>query len=133
MEDENIILFDGVCNLCNGFINFIIDHDVQNQFRFASLQSNLGKEVLVKYNINTKSIYTIVLLHKQSALTKSDAVLMICKKLGGILALAYIFIIIPASFRNSLYDIIAKNRYVLFGKQVSCRVPSVSLKHKFIS
>lgn len=127
-----IILFDGVCNLCNSSVNFIIDHDKKNEFRFASLQSEAGQILLKKFDLNTNDFDSIILVDNGKHYERSSAVLKIVKKFPGLWKLLYLFIIVPKPFRDFVYDIIADNRYKWFGKKESCRVPTPELKEKFL-
>jgi predicted DCC family thiol-disulfide oxidoreductase YuxK len=127
-----IILFDGVCNLCNSSINFIIKHDKKNYFRFASLQSEKGKELLEKYKIDNLKTDSIVLIEHDAIFVRSTAVLRISKHLNKLYSLLYLFIIIPPFIRNIAYDLIAHNRYKWFGKKDMCMIPTDELKSKFI-
>ncbi len=129
---QHIVLFDGVCNLCNSGVQFIIKKDKRNLFKFAALQSDFGKELLVKYQIDTKSLNTFVYVNKDKAYIKSTAALKIAKALKRGWQIFYIFIIIPAFIRNFIYDFIAKNRYRWFGKKESCMIPTPELKAKFL-
>jgi predicted DCC family thiol-disulfide oxidoreductase YuxK len=129
---QHIVLFDGVCNLCNSGVQFIIKKDKRNLFKFAALQSDFGKELLEKYQINTKSLDTFVYVNKDKAYIKSTAALKIAKALKRGWQIFYIFIIIPAFIRNFIYDFIAKNRYRWFGKKESCMIPTPELKTKFL-
>ena len=128
----SIILFDGVCNLCNGAVNWIIDRDKKNQFKFASLQSAFGKNVVKEHSLDNQYLDTIVLLQNQKIYLRATAVLRIVKQLGGFYRLAAIFLIIPAPILNFFYNIVAQYRYAWFGKRDSCRVPEAGLKNKFI-
>ena len=132
MADFSIILFDGVCNLCNSSVNFIIDHDKKNVFRFASLQSDAGQTLLKKFNLNVKEFNSIILVENDKFYERSSAVMKIVKKFPGLWKFLYLFIIIPAPVRDFVYDIIADNRYKWFGKKDSCRVPTPELKEKFL-
>jgi len=128
-----IILFDGVCNLCNSTIQFIIKHDKKRQFRFTSLQSDLGKQLLKERNINPVKIDSIILIEPNIAYYhKSTAALEIAKGLNGAYPLMSIFLIIPISLRDWVYDYIAKNRYKWFGKNESCLLPSKEEEELFI-
>ena len=129
--DFSIILFDGVCNLCNGSVNFIIDHDKKNRFKFTSLQSDKGQELLKKHNLN-QALESIILIENKMAYQKSDAALHISKKLSFPFSSLYIFIIVPQFIRDKIYNLIARNRYKWFGKSESCRIPTPELKAKFI-
>ncbi|HQY20012.1 MAG TPA: thiol-disulfide oxidoreductase DCC family protein [Ignavibacteria bacterium] len=132
LDKFKIILFDGVCNLCNSSVNFIIDNDHKNVFKFTSLQSEKGIELLKKYDLLDKNIDSVILVENDKAYVKSDAALKIAKTLGGKYKLFYGLIILPAFIRNFFYDIIAKNRYKWFGKKDSCRIPTLELKSKFL-
>ena len=132
--DKKVIYFDGVCNLCNFFVQFIIKHDNKKQFFFVSLQSDIARNALPKtftYQ-NTKPLKSIVYTHQDQIKTRSDAVLSILKDLGGLWKIIYAFIIIPSFLRNPLYDIIAKYRYFLFGKKTQCVMPTSEIKSRFI-
>lgn len=134
MEDlrHPVILFDGVCNLCNASVQFIIRHDKKQIFRFAALQSAFGQRVIENFNLTDKNIDSVILFENNSVQLKSDAALSIAKQLGGIYSLLYVFIIVPKFIRNSVYDFIARNRYRWFGKQESCMIPTPELKKLFI-
>jgi predicted DCC family thiol-disulfide oxidoreductase YuxK len=131
--NKKIILFDGVCNLCNSAVQFVIKHDKDDLFRFVALQSDLGQEILKYIGIDSKNIDSIILYESGVAYYyKSDAALQIVKNLGGLFSLGIIFKIIPREIRNQLYDYIAKNRYKWFGKKESCMIPTPELKAKFL-
>jgi predicted DCC family thiol-disulfide oxidoreductase YuxK len=131
--NKKIILFDGVCNLCNSAVQFVIKHDKNDVFRFVALQSELGKEIIKHIGIDSKKIDSIVLYEPGVAYYyKSDAALEIARNLGGIFHLGTIFRIIPTGIRNQLYDYIAQNRYKWYGKKESCMLPTPELKTKFL-
>ena len=121
-----IVLFDGLCNLCNGSVQFIIRHDKKNKFVFASLQSEVAKKLLNEIQFPS-SLETIVLIKGHKHFEKSDAVLEIAKNLSGLWPMIYGFKIIPRFLRDVLYNWIAKNRYTWFGKRESCLAPSPEL------
>ena len=127
-----VILFDGVCNLCNGAVNWLIKRDKKNIFKFASLQSAYGKQVIEQNKLTNQYLNTIVLVENNKVYLRSIAVLRVLKHLGGVYKLAYIFIVLPVPVLNFFYNIVAKYRYRWFGKTDSCRVPDASLKEKFI-
>ena len=127
-----IVLFDGVCNFCNGSVNFIIDRDKENKFKFAALQSDAGQELLKKFNLPTEDFNTFVLIKNGKILKKSTAALNVVKEFPGLWKLLYAFIIIPPFIRDIGYNIIAKNRYKWFGKMDACRVPTPELREKFL-
>jgi predicted DCC family thiol-disulfide oxidoreductase YuxK len=134
MEEINhpVILFDGVCNLCNASVQFIIKHDKKKVFKFASLQSEFGKRVIAKYDLANKNIDSVMLLENNTVQLKSTAALQIARRLSGLYSVLYIFIIVPGFMRDSVYDFIARNRYSWFGKQESCMIPKPELKKLFI-
>ena len=127
-----VVLFDGVCNLCNGTVNFIMDRDSKGQFKFSSLQSPYGQQIIKQFNLTGDYLNTVVLVEEQEVYLRSKAVLRIFKHLGGICKLLYIFIIVPASILDFFYNIVAKYRYAWFGKRESCRMPDEETKNKFI-
>lgn len=130
--EHPIILFDGVCNLCNGAVQFIIERDKKQQFRFASLQSDIGKQYQTKAGLSTDSIDTILLVENGKIYQKSSAALRIARRLDGLWFVLFGFIIIPTFIRNGVYDWIARNRYRWFGKQDSCWMPTPDLKVLFL-
>jgi predicted DCC family thiol-disulfide oxidoreductase YuxK len=132
-QNKKIILFDGVCNLCESSVQFVIKHDVKDQFRFVSLQSELGQQILKHIGINPKHIDSVILYEPGVAYYyKSTAALQIAKHLGGFFHFGTIFRILPTTFRNVLYDYIAKNRYAWYGKKEICLMPTPENKAKFL-
>lgn len=131
-EGKHIVLFDGVCNLCNGAVLFIIKRDKKDRFRFAALESDLGKELLARHNIDPSKIDSIVLISGDSAFAKAGAALRIAKHLTGLWPLLYSLVIIPKFIADAVYDFIARNRYKWFGKKDSCMIPTPELKSKFL-
>ena len=130
--EQDILLFDGVCNLCNSSVNFIIDHDPKENFKFAALQSKFGQQKLSELGYNQEDFDSLVLLSGDKVYKKSSAALRIAKKLSGLYPLLYVFIIIPPFIRHGAYDIIAKNRYKWWGKRDSCRMPTPELRARFV-
>jgi predicted DCC family thiol-disulfide oxidoreductase YuxK len=131
-NDKKIILFDGVCNLCNSSIIFVIKHDPKDLFRFAPLQSDIGKLLMEKHQIDPQETDSIILVDQEKAYTKSSAALRVSRHLSGGYPLLAIFLIIPVFLRNLVYDYIAKNRYKWYGKKDSCMIPTPELKAKFL-
>lgn len=132
VQNKKIILFDGVCNLCSDSVIFIIKHDKKDVFRFAPLQSEIGKKFTEERGIDTKDVDSIVLIDPGNAyFIKSSAALEIAKQLSGY-SWMRIFLYLPEGFRNFVYTIIAKNRYQWFGKKESCMIPTPELKDKFL-
>lgn len=127
-----VVLFDGVCNLCNSSVNWIIDHDKRNEFRFASLQSEYGQQVINKFNLHGEYLNTVILVDGDTLYTRSAAVLKIAGIIGGVWGLLAVFLIVPAFIRDIVYNFIARNRYRWFGKKESCRIPTPELKSKFL-
>lgn len=135
METEKthkIILFDGVCNLCNASVTFIIKRDKKDRFRFAALQSEIGAALVEKHQIDTSKTDSIILIDGDKHLEKSSAALTAAKSLSGGYPLLYVFMIVPRFIRNWVYDYIAKHRYKWFGKKESCMIPTPELKKKFL-
>ncbi|MFN8357309.1 MAG: thiol-disulfide oxidoreductase DCC family protein [Spirosomataceae bacterium] len=128
----NVILFDGVCNFCNNSINFIIDRDPNGVFKFASLQSEVGQQLLNDNGLKTSDFDSIVLLKNGKVFQKSVAALEIARELTAPWSWLYIFKIFPAVLRDFFYDIIAKNRYRWFGKLEACRIPTPDLRARFL-
>lgn len=131
-SDKKIILFDGVCNLCNSSVVFIIKRDKKDVFRFAAIQSEEGEKLIQKHQIDTSKTDSIILVEGDTYSVKSTAALKIAKHLKGGYPLLYGFMILPAFFRNWVYDIIARNRYRWFGKKDSCMIPTPELRSKFL-
>lgn len=130
--NNKIILFDGVCNFCNYWVNFILDRDENDQFKFASLQSLKGQELLTNFNLPKDDFDSFILINNGKVFEKSKAALNIAKDLGGILIIFYPLVLFPASLLDFFYDLIAKNRYRLFGKREYCRIPTDNEKQKFL-
>lgn len=132
-NDKKIILFDGVCNLCNNSVQFIIKRDKKDLFRYAALQSEVGQQLVQERGIDTSKVDSIILIDPGVAyFTKSDAALEISKSFGGLWGLLSVFSWVPTSIRNALYDLVARNRYKWFGKKEACMVPTPELKAKFL-
>ena len=128
-----IVLFDGVCNFCNASVNFIIDRDTNNKFKFAALQSDTGKQLLLQHGVtDTKTLDSVVLIKNNRVYKKSAAALEIARELNGLWPSLYVFKLLPAFILDTLYDVLAQNRYRLFGKADACRIPTPFLKQKFL-
>jgi predicted DCC family thiol-disulfide oxidoreductase YuxK len=132
MSEKSLILFDGVCNLCNGFVNFLIVRDKKNKFQFGSLQSAKVQSILSEYQHSYNDISTVIVIENNKLYSHSTAVLKIVRKLGGAWPLLYVFIIIPKPIRDFFYKLVAKNRYRMFGKKDTCMIPTPELKAKFV-
>jgi predicted DCC family thiol-disulfide oxidoreductase YuxK len=131
-RQDKIILFDGVCNLCNGLVQFIIKIDKKEVFKFSSLQSDFGQRILLENNLDTKDLNSFIFLDQGKLYHKSTAALKMYKAIGSFWQLLYIFIIVPRPIRDWIYSLIANNRYKWFGKQESCWIPTPELKSRFI-
>ena len=133
MDNHPIILFDGVCNLCNSSVQYVITHDPNAIFQFASLQGETGQQLLKQYGLIENNMNSFVLIQDNKAYTRSTAALFVAKRLKGISKLLYGFIIVPSFIRNAVYDIISRNRYKWFGKKDSCMIPTEALKSRFLN
>ena len=132
-KHKQLILFDGVCNLCNSSINYVIKHDRDNVFMFAPLQSNVGKEIMQEYNLDTSKTDSILLYSEEKELKiKSSAAIAVASKLGFPRNLLVVFYIIPPFIRNWVYDYVARNRYKWYGKKDACMIPTPELRSKFL-
>ncbi|MED0673799.1 thiol-disulfide oxidoreductase DCC family protein [Aneurinibacillus aneurinilyticus] len=131
-DNHPIILFDGVCNMCNQWVQFVIKRDSKALFKFASLQSNLGDSIIKHYKVNTKGRESIVLIEEEKVYIESTAVLKIISRLEGPIKMVTLFWIIPKPIRDQAYRIIAKRRYRLFGKKEACMVPTKEMQSRFI-
>jgi predicted DCC family thiol-disulfide oxidoreductase YuxK len=130
-EPETIILFDGVCNLCSGSVQFIIKRDPEAYFKFASLQSDFGQQQLQKFGLSQTSFHSIILIRGEKFYQRSDAALEIVRKLPGAWPVLYGFKILPRFLRDAVYNLIGSNRYKIFGKKDACWIPTPELKSRF--
>jgi len=130
------ILFDGVCNLCNGFVQFIIRHDPQGRFRFAALQSEAARQLLASHGLPATALpaepESVLLLSQGRLYSHSTAVLRIARGLGGGWQLTGLGWVLPRALRDALYCWVARNRYRWFGRQESCMLPTPELKARFL-
>ena len=132
-SNGGVILFDGVCNLCNGFVRFVVERDRKGYFKFASLQSEKGRELLKQFAPDqVDKIDTVVLIENNRIYYKSTAALRIAKKLDGLWPAAYAFVVFPAFVRNGVYDFVAANRYKWFGRKDECPLPTPETAKRFI-
>lgn len=131
-KEHPILLFDGVCNLCNGFVQFAIKRDPGGKFRFASLQSQTGKQILRHFNLPTDEIFSVVLVENGKAYTQSTASLRFMKNMESWHRFLSIFLVVPSPIRNFIYKIIANNRYNWFGQSEQCMVPTPELQARFL-
>ena len=131
--DKPIVLFDGVCNLCNSAVQFIIRHDKKNIFMFTSLQSDTGQKLLAQYDLPLNELNSFILIENNKAYTRSSGALRVIKKLKGLWPLLYGFIIVPKFIRDGVYNWVGRNRYKWFGKQDACMIPTPELKARFLN
>ena len=132
-NEKFLVLFDGVCNLCNASVQYIIKHDKKDKFRFTALQSEIGQQIIKTNQIDTFKMDSIILYSEKIGISyKSTAALKIAMVLGFPISVLGVFMIIPLFLRNWVYDFIAKNRYKWYGKRESCMVPNPEFKKKFI-
>lgn len=131
--DHPIILFDGICNFCNGGVNFILKQDKKNRFRFAPLQSSAGQEALKQFNLSTKDFDSFVLLESSKVYQKSSAFLKVMNQLPWYWKWVQVFWIVPKFLRNGVYDVIARNRYKWFGKKNECMIPKPEIRSRFLT
>ena len=127
-----LILFDGVCNLCSGVVQFIVRRDSKGKFKFASLQSDAGRSILKQFNIDPDLLHSIVVVDDNAAYQRSDAAIYIANHLGGPWKMLNVFKILPKFLRDACYNAVAASRYRIFGKKDSCMVPTPELKGRFI-
>ncbi len=127
-----VILFDGVCNLCNNSVQWVISHDNNAVFSFASLQSDLGMALVKARGLEPGSLNSVVLMDENKVWTHSDAPLEVLRRIGGFWQLAYVCIIVPRFLRNAIYNWIARNRYRWFGKRDACMLPKPEWKARFL-
>jgi len=129
---DSIILFDGVCNFCNRTINIILKYDKQAFFQFAASQSNAAMGIMQELGLEENAIASVILIDQEKVYTKTDAVIQIANRLSGWPKLFRVLKFIPNPIRDFAYDLIAKNRYAIFGKRASCRIPDTSIQHRFL-
>ena len=126
------IFFDGECNLCSGSVRFILKRDRQERFRFASLQGKSGQALLTANQFSKDHFDSFILLEDDKIYTRSSAALRVCKYLGGIWSLLYVFIVVPRFIRDGVYDFISRNRYAWFGKRETCWLPEPRWEKRFL-
>ncbi|ELY58778.1 thiol-disulfide oxidoreductase DCC family protein [Natronolimnohabitans innermongolicus] len=131
-DDAPIVLFDGVCNLCHGFVQFIVPRDTEGQFHFASLQSDAGQELLAEHGLAGHDLESVVLIESEDCYVKSSAVIRIAQRLGGIYRLLGPTRFLPRRLRDWVYDLVADHRYRLFGKKDQCMMPTGNVQERFL-
>ena len=131
-SDEAVVLFDGVCNLCNGLVSFLIPRDSDGRLQFAALQSDAGQELLTRHGLPTEGFDSFVLVEGEQLYTKSDAAIRVAELLGWPYRAARVGRLIPSGLRDSLYDIVADNRYDWFGRKEQCMIPDEDVSDRFL-
>jgi predicted DCC family thiol-disulfide oxidoreductase YuxK len=133
MPSQPIILFDGVCNFCNSAVNFVIKRDKKSVLKFAPLQSEFAKRILVNHHLSSEDLSTFLFLENNQVYKKSTAVLKACKYLKGLWPLLYGLIVVPKFIRDGIYNWVAKNRYQWFGKKEVCMIPTADVRSRFLN
>ena len=133
MEAAEVILFDGVCGLCNRLVNFVLGADKRARFRFAALQSSSGRRLLAEHGLSTTDFDSVILIVDGRVFQRSSAVLQILRRLGFPWSLLWPAVLIPAHVRDAMYDAVAKRRYRWFGRTASCRVPTAAERTRFLN
>ena len=132
MSSDPTILFDGVCNFCNGAVNFIIKRDKKSRIKFAALQSGAGRQLLKEYDLSANIFNSFIFIEEGIVYSHSTAALKVCKYLTAWWPLLYGFIIVPKFIRDGIYKWIAKNRYKWFGRQEQCMIPRPEIRDRFL-
>jgi len=130
--ESSILLFDGVCNLCNGVVQFIIRHDRKKKIKFAPLQSESGQQLLKKFSLPLNDFDSFVFIHENNYWTKSSAGLKVLNELGAGWKIFYPLIFIPKFIRDFFYSIVAKTRYKIFGRKKVCMIPTPEIRERFL-
>ena len=132
MDNRQIVIFDGVCNFCNGAVNFIIKRDPTGVFAFTPMQSELAHELMNKHDIHNAGIDTFLLIKGDQCFVYSSAALEITKELTGFWYIFRIFKFVPSIIMDFFYKVFARNRYALFGRQEACMVPTEEMRSRFV-
>ena len=132
LTNKPLLLFDGVCNLCNASVQWILKRDHRGEFRFTALQSELGQQLLLRHGLASEHFDTVVLVVGEHIFLRSDAPLEIVRRLGGFWRLLYVFKILPRPLRDALYNFVARNRYRWFGRMEACMLPRPEWKERFL-
>lgn len=131
-RENDVLLFDGICNLCNRFVQFLITRDTKRKFKFASLQSEAGQQMLNRFKLDQKKFNSFVLIKEDQYFIKSTAALIVLKELGGGWKLFYAFILLPRPIRDAVYNLVSKSRYRVFGKRATCMIPTPEQADRFL-
>lgn len=127
-----VILFDGVCNLCNGSVQFVIKRDKKRRFRYATLQGEVAQKLLAKHPLNPIDLDSFILIEGEKIYLRSSAALRVAKQLSGLWPLLYVLIVVPKPLRDAVYNFVGKNRYKWFGQRESCMMPTPETKSLFL-
>jgi predicted DCC family thiol-disulfide oxidoreductase YuxK len=127
-----ILLFDGVCNLCNEAVQFVITHDRKGEIHFAALQSEFAQNLLRQHNLPTDTMDSLVFIENDTAYIESSGALCLTRSFGGLWQCLYVFIIVPKFIRDAVYRFVGANRYRWFGRQDACMIPTPALKARFL-
>ena len=133
MNEQPVILFDGVCNFCNGAVNFVIKRDKKGRILFAALQSDTGKKLLNQYALTINAMESFVFIERGKPYNRSTAALRVCRYLSALWPLCYGAVIVPKFLRDGIYNWIAKNRYKWFGVRQECMIPKPEIKERFLN
>lgn len=133
MEEVPVILFDGVCNFCNGAVNFVIKRDKKAQIKFAALQGEAGMRIAAAYGLPPGDMQSFVFIEKGKIYNRSTAALRVCRYLKGLWPLCYGLIIVPKFIRDGIYNFVARNRYKWFGQKQECMIPTPEVRSRFLS
>jgi predicted DCC family thiol-disulfide oxidoreductase YuxK len=129
---DNLVLFDGVCNLCSALVQFVIRHDPAAKFRFAAIQSEIGGEIFQSHGLDPADLQTFVFVTEGKMFLRSDAAIEVVSRFGGAWKIFRIFQFVPKVLRDSIYSTIARNRYRWFGRKEICMVPTAEIKERFL-
>jgi predicted DCC family thiol-disulfide oxidoreductase YuxK len=131
-SEHPVILFDGVCNLCNHSVAFVIRHDPRGRFRFASLQSPTGQALLRRHGMDAANVFSVILVDGGRAFSRSPAAIRIAAELSGVWRLGAALWVIPRPVRDWMYEVVARNRYRWFGRRDACMMPTPELRARFL-
>jgi len=126
------MLFDGVCNVCNGFVQFMIPRDPKGYFKFASLQSEIGQQIMEAYELPTEELSTVIMVENGKVYTHSDVALRASRRMSGLWPVFTVFSVVPRFIRDGMYNWIARNRYRWFGQREQCMIPTPDIRQRFL-
>jgi predicted DCC family thiol-disulfide oxidoreductase YuxK len=129
---DDLILFDGVCNLCNALVQFVIRHDPNGKFHFAAIQSDIGRKIFQKYGLDPTDLQTFVFISDNRIFLRSSAAIAVVSHFGGAWRMCAIFWLVPRFLRDAVYSVIARNRYRWFGRKDTCMIPTPEIEKRFL-